>query len=296
MRVLEFVFPGPTSLISRSVSRFEKKMAMIGNEGIEVVNANQSHTAIPPHIDQQYFAVHNNLSPERVYYVEKQKKLPCGLGFWACSTLAAIISAVVAGAGVGSGVGARLARCEKYVISEVITKFIIYSHASLSRPEPSPASAETAAPSGAAACPTTSSDDAYNSNDSNGYSPRLPQDIANLTQPAVCAERGGPNEHTSTSGLKYTFYCAKDTSVGDGTSNLVGIVAYTFSNCIDACANMNEFFARTKNGTQCDSLVFGWQISNAWRDLRANCWLKSSKMADKLSFDNAQYIYAEAPE
>lgn len=158
------------------------------------------------------------------------------------------------------------------------------------RSEPSPAPTETAA------CPTAGSDDDDASNDSGNYAPKLPQDIVNLTQPAECAERGGPNEHTATSGLKYKFYCGMDTPGSDTIKDLVGLVAYTFSDCIDACTKMNEFVSRNKNGTNCDSLVFGWQMSNAWGAFGSNCWLKSGTAAEKITFNQPQYIYAETPE
>lgn len=87
-----------------------------------------------------------------------------------------------------------------------------------------------------------------------------------------------------------------DVSVGDGTKDLVGLVAYTFSDCIDACAKMNEFVVRNKNGSNCDSLVFGWQMSNAWEAFGSNCWLKSGTADDKITFNQPQYIYAESPK
>jgi hypothetical protein len=87
-----------------------------------------------------------------------------------------------------------------------------------------------------------------------------------------------------------------DTPVSDGIKDLVGLVAYTFSDCIDACTIMNENVARNKNGSSCDSLVFGWQMSDAWEAFGSNCWLKSGTAANKINFNQPQYIYAETPE
>lgn len=74
------------------------------------------------------------------------------------------------------------------------------------------------------------------------------------------------------------------------------LVTYTFSDCIEACAKMNEFVVRNNNGSRCDSLVFGWQMSKEWEAHEANCWLKSGTAAEKINFDQPEYIYAEAPK
>lgn len=160
---------------------------------------------------------------------------------------------------------------------------------SLIRSEPSPAPTETTA------CTTAGSGDEDANNDSDGYAPKLPQDIANLTQPAECAELGGPNEHTAVSGLKYQFYCGMDAPGSDVIQDRAALVTYTFSDCVNACAKMNEFVVRNNNGSRCDSLVFGWQMSKEWGAHEANCWLKSGTAAEKISFDQPEYIYAETP-
>lgn len=158
------------------------------------------------------------------------------------------------------------------------------------RSEPSSAPTETSP------CKTAGSGDEVDSNNSDGYAPKLPKDIANLTQPAECAELGGPNEHTAISGLKFQFYCGMDAPWSVEIKDRAALVTYTFSDCIDACAKMNEFVVRNNNGSRCDSLVFGWQMSKEWEAHEANCWLKSGTAAEKINFDQPEYIYAEAPK
>lgn len=124
----------------------------------------------------------------------------------------------------------------------------------------------------------------------------MPNNVGNLTQPAECDERGGPNEHTSTSALKFTFYCAFDAPSSDRIEDLVGILAYTFDDCVDACANMNRQTASNDAGRRCESVVFGWQLGREWEQHKANCWLKSGRVEEASRFDAPRYIYAEAPE
>ncbi|KAG6364013.1 hypothetical protein INS49_009116 [Diaporthe citri] len=152
------------------------------------------------------------------------------------------------------------------------------------------------APTDTAACTTAGSGDEDASNDGNGYAPKLPQDATNLTQPAECAERGGPNEHTAVSGLKYQFYCGMDAPWSGEIKDRTALVTYTFSDCVEACARMNEFVVRNNNGSRWDSLVFGWQMSKELENHEANCWLKGGTAAEKISFNQPEYIYAETPE
>lgn len=77
--------------------------------------------------------------------------------------------------------------------------------------------------------------------------------------------------------------------------DLASLVTYTFSDCVDACAKMNELVVRNNNGSRCDSLVFGWQMSNDWEAHESNCWPKSGTAAEKIDFNKPQYIYAETP-
>lgn len=106
----------------------------------------------------------------------------------------------------------------------------------------------------------------------------------------------GPNEHTAIGGLKYQFYCGMDAPGSYEIQDRAALVTYTFSDCVNACTKMNEFVVRNNNGSRCDSLVFGWQMSKEWGAHEANCWLKSGTAAEKISFDQPEYIYAETPE
>ncbi|KAF4467807.1 hypothetical protein FALBO_5310 [Fusarium albosuccineum] len=238
-------------------------------EGLEV-NPHQEDAAKAPEVDPRYFYMHNR--PSDYVQVVQQKKLPFGWSLWALLTLAAVISAVIIGAGVGAGLGVKLADCKKS--------------------EPSSAPTETTENTETTACTTADSDDEDNSD---GYAPKLPQDIVKLTKPAECAERGGPNEHRAIGGLKFKFYCGMDAQGSDKIKDLAALVTYTFDHCVDACEKMNELVIRNNNGSRCDSLVFGWQMSKAWDDLESNCWLKSGTSPDR-TFNLPQYIYAETPE
>ncbi|KAL1848353.1 hypothetical protein Daus18300_013635 [Diaporthe australafricana] len=177
---------------------------------------------------------------------------------------------MVIGAGVGGGLGAKLAECKKS--------------------EPSAAPTETTA------CTTAGPDNGDASDDPDGYAPKLPKDIANLTQPAECAKLGGPNEHTAIGGLKYNFYCGMDAANSDKLKDLASLVTYPFPDCVEACAKMNELVVKNQNGSRCDSLVFGWQMSKDWKAHESNCWPKSGTAAEKINFNKPQYIYAETPQ
>lgn len=58
----------------------------------------------------------------------------------------------------------------------------------------------------------------------------------------------GLNEDTATSEFKYQFYRGTDAPGGSQIKDLAGLVTYTFSDCRDACAKMNEFVVRN-NGS-----------------------------------------------
>ena len=75
-------------------------------------------------------------------------------------------------------------------------------------------------------------------------------------------------------------------SDGIGTiKDIAGIVAYSFSDCMDACAEMNEFNQvnlRLNLGpnlgpnTLCQGVTFSANMSQFYSNRRSNCYLKNT--------------------
>ena len=88
--------------------------------------------------------------------------------------------------------------------------------------------------------------------------------------------------YTSGPGYKFSLQCGvniagltpSDTS---GTiKDITGIVAYSFSDCMEACAEMNDF-NRVNHGPDnlCQGVTFSANMSQFYSDRRSNCYLKN---------------------
>ena len=65
-------------------------------------------------------------------------------------------------------------------------------------------------------------------------------------------------------------------AVGGGVvADIVGIVAYTADDCMEACAELNNFNNKWQYGVKCLGITWSSNLSSAWASLGANCWLKN---------------------
>ena len=64
--------------------------------------------------------------------------------------------------------------------------------------------------------------------------------------------------------------------------DLLGIIEYTLSDCLQACLNMNvnnDLYNRDSS-MYCRSILFNSQLRNSVQNVGANCWIKNGTPAD----------------
>jgi hypothetical protein len=66
-----------------------------------------------------------------------------------------------------------------------------------------------------------------------------------------------------------SFTCFKDKNIRG--NDIIGIAAYSWQQCIDACSVMNSVNGKD----QCKAAVLGSDLSHAYASNGANCWLKA---------------------
>ena len=67
----------------------------------------------------------------------------------------------------------------------------------------------------------------------------------------------------------------KDAVGGGVVADIIGIVAYSAEDCMEACANFNMFQAKWSNQTTCAGVTFATQLGYDYGKYAANCWLKN---------------------
>ncbi|SLM35078.1 hypothetical protein LPUS_04116 [Lasallia pustulata] len=89
--------------------------------------------------------------------------------------------------------------------------------------------------------------------------------------------------YTSGTGSNFKQRCNQDLNGGspalgnngliNGTiSDIIGIVAYSFTDCIEACSTMNRF----GYGPQCHGVSFDLRMEQRYEEQQCNCWLKNA--------------------
>lgn len=76
-------------------------------------------------------------------------------------------------------------------------------------------------------------------------------------------------------------------AVGGGVvADIIGIVAYSADDCMEACANFNMFQAKWSNSTICAGVTFSRGLSAGYSSYAANCWLKNGTAVSPTSDSN----------
>jgi hypothetical protein len=94
------------------------------------------------------------------------------------------------------------------------------------------------------------------------------------------------NQETITHfGDKFTSYCGEDFTAGlaaDGggvIADIAGIVAYSATDCMEACSALNYQSNKWGAPIKCLSISFWTNLNNFTMGLGGNCWLKNATLA-----------------
>jgi hypothetical protein len=124
-----------------------------------------------------------------------------------------------------------------------------------------------------------------------GYAAALPQDVVTVEWdcPSITSYT------TSNLATNYVFAvtCGVDynshipATQGGVVADIVGIIAYSAADCMEACATMNILASEWGFSTKCAGITFGVQMSVGYNGQGANCWLKNGTSVNPLSNDEA---------
>jgi hypothetical protein len=86
-------------------------------------------------------------------------------------------------------------------------------------------------------------------------------------------------------GGKFTSYCGEDFTAGlaaDGggvIADIAGIVAYSATDCMEACSALNYQSNKWRTPTKCLSISFWIDLNDMTVAEGGNCWLKNASLA-----------------
>ena len=224
--------------------------------------------------------------PTRLRQSEHTSRNPLGLGPVAFGLLVAFVTAIVVGAAVGGAVaGSMTSRKDSWYVgrrrraffprhSLTMTQFSSYIIHELVEP--------------------CYNDPYYDGHRANSlritinsthrlFPPPAPSAVSSLF--LDCPALNSQSYTNILFGDKYTQFCGQDftgglPAKGGGViADIAGIIAYSASDCMDACSIVNNLSNRWKDGIQCQAISFSTDLHHASRSLGANCWLKNATIA-----------------
>jgi len=179
----------------------------------------------------------------------------------------AALTALIVGAAVGGGVGGSLSHCRKDLKN---------ASTSLSNLPVTTIPLNSTSNSTAAASNT------------NGL-------LENVTFPAytqvdliksLCPHLNNEaNDITTRRGDKFRFSCGFDiasgfkTQSGDVVADIIGIISYSLSDCLEACSEYTYRHTEWITGKKCTGVAFGFDMKNDTTANHGNCWLKNGTVA-----------------
>jgi hypothetical protein len=90
---------------------------------------------------------------------------------------------------------------------------------------------------------------------------------------------------TTYNGAQFTFSCGYDFGAGGNAAqggviaDIVGLVAYSVLDCIDACSVLNFKSKQWEVATRCNSITFDTVMATTIGTVGGNCWLKNGSVA-----------------
>ena len=204
---------------------------------------------------------------------------PCGLGPLAFGLLIALVTSIVVGAAVGGGISSHSSRYGSFAFK--------CSSNRNTRPE-----ATTVSISPQSTTTVTVTETAYPTSTPNiSYAAALPQDV--VTVKWDCPSITSYTTSNLQTNQVFAVTCGVDyynniaAIQGGIVADIVGIVAYSAADCMEACANMNIFASQWGFSTKCAGITFGEQMSIEYSNHGANCFLKNGTSVNPLSSDEA---------
>ncbi|KEF54298.1 uncharacterized protein A1O9_09464, partial [Exophiala aquamarina CBS 119918] len=226
-----------------------------------------SQEAFTPQTTYQY-----QVPPKQDVYEpqEKQKRNPWGLSPLAFGLLVAIITALVVGGAVGGGVaGAMSGKDDSRAHSSNVTVSTTTVTAGDAVATPTASASGTATSS---ALPEPSS--------LKSFTVPEPYYVGTLADPGCQQSRIDVQNDE-----RYDLSCGVDMGNNikdrdDSTkvvADIVGIFAYSITDCLYACTNVNRFTETWKTGTaqQCKGVTWTYNMAQSNTSNSANCWLKN---------------------
>lgn len=113
--------------------------------------------------------------------------------------------------------------------------------------------------------------------------------------PLDCPEIDGTVYTVKPQSKSYNFksVCGADSGAGEGRKNIATIVAYHFTDCLRACASLNER-GNVGDSNKCEAVH--WHVDLAFTGSHGgNCWLKKGvdKLVTDTDADNAKlHVFA----
>lgn len=213
----------------------------------------------------------------------------------------AIVSALVAGGTVGAGLGSSLANCRTYLKYDYLlesNKHISILTSNISHDQPLP-TIDTVFVSNKCASTSTGGmetstaplvDATAEATTTTGglfinYRPEPTSAVGDLAMDCGALEL---NEQVTRENENFNVYCNVDLTHGSKqdasgaevfVEDLIGITAYTFGDCLEACSLYTGQSGALGRDDGCGSVTFCTAMQKYSRDVGANCWLKNSTIS-----------------
>ncbi|KXJ97645.1 hypothetical protein Micbo1qcDRAFT_230242 [Microdochium bolleyi] len=230
------------------------------------------HGTLPQPPPSQYYP---DSAPDA--YQKKKKS-------WVLPAIVGVLVAILVGAAVGGGLGASLKSCESNLAfaKEQQSSGSGTGGSAVGNSGSGPATKTTA--STTTITLTAGSTQATDADGlAIGYAPISPDRVGVLSD--TCNKLGG-NESATSYDEKFSTLC--DADIGNGPkknekgetiylADLVGIVAYSYKDCLNACSSFSSFSQIAGVPTRCKAFTFRTGLAGSWTGFKsANCWLKNS--------------------
>ena len=200
--------------------------------------------------------------------------------------LIGLITLIVVGAVVGGGVGGAWSSSNHSRYEKPASGFESSADHEFSSSEKDSASnslyftttvTETVSTSPTAALPAVAT--SSSTSDVANYAPDLPQSVATVQwdcpgMSSYTTVNCNPNQQFNvTCGIDFGNH--NPANEGGVVADIIGIVAYSAADCMEACANMNGFVPTYGYTVTCAGITFAQEMSTVYNEYGANCWLKN---------------------
>lgn len=79
------------------------------------------------------------------------------------------------------------------------------------------------------------------------------------------------------------YYNSIAAEQGGVVADIIGILAYSAQDCMEACSYLNQVNGQRGLGTSCWGITFNQDMSRSYANLGANCWLKNGTAVNPIS-------------